>query len=305
MYYFGWDGGGTKTQVCAVDEQGTQLAVASFGPLNPVGNTRETVEKSVRDSIAWMDGLPGCPEACRGLVVGAAGISSRHTALLLEEIIKGTGFTRPYRLVGDQEIALAGAVRGPGAILIAGTGSVCFGRNARGNTYRTGGYGHLIDDEGSGYAIGRDILAALVRAEDGRGPTTCLTALVQDTLKISTLDDIITWLYAPDTGKKDVAALAPLLLTALERGDVAAQAIVQHAAEELSELVIAAWRRLHLEEGELAFCGSIFGHYPAIREGVTAYLKAALPDLRVIEPRNTAAYGAALLAMEAFGDQKA
>ena len=123
---------------------------------------------------------------------------------------------------------------------------------------------------------------------------------MQDTLKTGTLDEIITWLYAPGTGKTDVAALAPLLLKALEKNDVAAQAIVQHASEELSALVIAAWRRLHLEEGELAFCGSIFGHYPAIREGVTAYLKAALPDLRVIEPRNTASYGAALLAMEAF-----
>lgn len=79
------------------------------------------------------------------------------------------------RLVGDHETALAGALEEPaGVILIAGTGSICYGVNESGAKFRAGGYGHIIDDAGSAYAIGRDILKAVVRSSDGRQGQTVL-----------------------------------------------------------------------------------------------------------------------------------
>src|SRR5205085_1278058 len=84
-------------------------------------------------------------------------------------------------------ITMPGARDAPGIVIIAGTGSIVYGRNQRGEAARAGGWGHLIGDEGSGYWIGREALAAVMRAEDGRGPSTRMTA---DILEFFTVADV-------------------------------------------------------------------------------------------------------------------
>jgi len=295
-WYCGWDGGGTHTTVLCTDRQGDRLAEASFGPLNPNGNPAETVAATIRDAAAFMasqtDGLCGCAM----LVIGVAGASNADTVSFLQDQLEANGYHGGLRIVGDQEIALAGAIHGPGAVLVAGTGSVCCGRDAQGCLFRTGGYGYLIDDGGSGYAIGRDILTAVVRAEDGRGAATCLTSLVYDALQIHTIGELITWLYSSSVSKKEIAALAPLLQSALDKQDEVAQGIAEHAAQDLCDLVEALWHRAALTEGELALSGSILLKMPMIRARLTALLGTRIPLLRMVEPWGTAAEGAALMA---------
>ena len=300
MYYCGWDGGGSTTKTLAVDEQGNVLAESVFGPLNPNGASREKVEETVRDAVRWMDSLPGGLNGCMGLAAGMAGVSNLEAAQFVENAVRSSGYAGLFRLVGDQVIALEGAIQGHGAILIAGTGAVCYGRDTVGNIFRTGGYGYLIDDGGSGYALGRDILAAVVRAFDGRGPKTCLTALVYDFLYLPDISSLITWLYAPGTGKKEIGSLAPLLLKALEQNDEAAVAIADKAVHDLADLVTVSWRKTGMTDGELALYGSIFQYYSFIREHLTRRLREALPGVSVIAARYSAAHGAALLAMKLF-----
>ena len=300
MLYCGWDGGGTKTEVCLADETGRKLASAVFGPLNPNGASRDQVMETVKQGVRYMAEQTGGPDRIGGLVVGMAGISNRSARTLLEEALAEAGWTGPYRLAGDQDIALAGAVDGPGALLIAGTGSVCCGRDAEGNAFRVGGYGYLIDDVGSGWAIGRDILKAVVRAEDGRSPATVLTGLVFGKLNISSVGEMITWLYAPDTGKKEVAALSSLLPAALEKQDAAAEAVAAKAAEDLAELAETGWKKSGLAAGELAVTGSILLKLPAVRNAVEQRLRRTCPLLRVTEPRATPAEGAAKMAFQIF-----
>ena len=302
MYYCGWDGGGSSTKVLAIGESGNVIKESVFGPLNPNGSSRETVQKTVSDAVQWMALLPGGLDACRGFAAGMAGVSNKEAADFVENAVRSCGYRGPFRLVGDQVIALEGAVQGPGAILIAGTGAVCYGRDPDGNQFRTGGYGYLIDDGGSGYALGRGILMAVVRAFDGRGKATCLTELTYRALDIQDVSELITWLYSPGTGKKEVGALAPLLLRALEQKDEAALAIAENAVQDLSELAVASWRKTGMADGELALYGSIFQYYSVIREGVTERLRQELPGVRVIEPRLSAAHGAALLAKKLFSE---
>ena len=300
MYFCGWDGGGSKTRVCVTDEQGEVLVENTFGPLNLSGASRDTVKTTVHDCVDFMASQPGGLAACQGLVIGIAGISNRSAAELTENTVRQCGYTGNLRLLGDHEIALAGAVKGPGAILIAGTGSMCFGKDAIGNPFRSGGYGYLIDDEGSGYAIGRDILIAVMRAFDGRSTATCLTEAVLRQLNISEPGDLITWLYAPETGKMQVAALAPLLLPALEQNDTVARTIAQKAARDLADLVIAAWKKAGMRTGEIALTGSIITYYDSIREQILAILRQTLPQVYVGLPRHGAAKGAADLAREFY-----
>lgn len=296
-YTCGWDGGGTKTELLCLDGGGRALAQGFAGPLNLNGASREGVVATVREAVGWMARhVPGGLDACDGLVIGAAGISNAAAAALLTEAARQAGYGGPLALRGDQEIALAGAVEGPGAVLIAGTGSIGYGRDAEGRIVRVGGWGHLIDDGGSGYAIGRDILTAVVRAADGRDAPTCLTEQVFARLGIAAVPELITWLYRPETAKRDVAALAPLLSAALAQADPAALRIAERAAEALAELVAVLWRRLGLSEGELALTGSIVDHFPSIRQGIVRRCGERFPRLRVIAPRHTPAWGAASLA---------
>lgn len=273
---------------------------ASFGPLNPNGTALGTVRQTARESIAFMAAQPGGLDACGGLVVGIAGVSNVTAAKLINDAVREGGYAGNLRLMGDQEIALAGAIQGPGAVLIAGTGAICFGRDAAGNRFRVGGYGYLIDDGGSGYAIGRDILAAIVRSADGRGPSTCLSEMVFEALGAAEVGDVITWLYAPTTGKKEIASLAPLLNRALAQEDAAALTIANRAADDLAELVCTAWRKTGMRGGELALMGSILQRYPPIRERVVQLCQSAFPKLTIRSPRGSASQGAARLAMEIF-----
>ena len=296
MLYCGWDGGGTKTEVCLTDEAGRITASAVFGPLNPNGTSPDQVSETVRQCVRWMQERAGALSEIGGLVIGMAGISNRSASVLVENALISAGWTGPFRLAGDQEIALAGAVDGPGMLLIAGTGSVCCGRDIRGCLFRVGGYGYLIDDAGSGWAVGRSILSAVVRAEDGRGPATVLTNLVCEKLKIRTVGDLITWLYAPETGKREVAALASLLPAALDRQDAVAAAIARQAAADLAELAETGWKKSGLKEGKLAVTGSILLRIPVIRGLLEEQLSRTCPLLRVVEPHGTPAEGAAKIA---------
>ena len=300
MYYCGWDGGGSKTRVCITDGKGTVLDERDFGPLNLNGSSADTVKTTVCDCIDFMKLRDGGLVSCCGLVIGIAGISNRNAAELIEKTVRENQYSGNLQLMGDQEIALAGAVNGPGAILIAGTGSVCFGKDSAGNPFRSGGFGYLIDDVGSGYAIGRDILIAVSHSLDGRGPQSCLTESVLRQLGINEPKDLITWLYAPETGKSQIAALAPLLLPALLQNDATAFAIAEKASQDLADLVIAAWKKSNLQAGEVALTGSIFTYFDFIRAHTLSLLQQALPQVRVGAPRHSAAHGAAFLAQKYF-----
>lgn len=300
IYYCGWDGGGSKTSVCITDEYGVVLSEKTFGPINLNGTSGDTVRESVRSCVDFMKSFTGSLTDCKGLVIGMAGVSNHATADFVQNTVRDCGYNGKLQLLGDHETALHGAINGHGAILIAGTGSICFGRDKNGKNFRCGGYGHLIDDEGSGYAIGRDILIAVTHAYDGRGPETSLTESVSEHLNIRNHSSIISWLYSPATDKKQIAALAPLLLPALSQGDTAALQIAEKAAFHLASLVISGMKKADIKTGEVALIGSILTHYDSIRNKVTELIKNELPQINIINPRNSPAKGAAYLARELF-----
>ena len=300
MYYCGWDGGGSKTEVSVTNQNGDIIAEATFGALNSNGTTIEIINETIEKAIAFMKSVMTDLNNCKALVIGLAGISNKNTATTVENSIRNFGYNGNLNLMGDHEIALAGAIKKQGAILIAGTGSICLCRNETGEIFRCGGYGHIIDDEGSGYAIGRDIIKAVTKALDGRGEKTVLTELVYNYLKITDLNSLISWIYSESTSKKDIAALAPLLMDALNKGDLIAINIAQNASEELARLLISAFKKADISNGEIALMGSIFKYYEYIRAKTIKFIEKELPDAQIIEPHLKASQGAAKLAKEIF-----
>ncbi|MDO5399660.1 MAG: BadF/BadG/BcrA/BcrD ATPase family protein [Eubacteriales bacterium] len=292
----GIDGGGTKTTVELRNLDGQVLDRIQLGPfnLNSIGP----------ESFAGLLGtITGCLRehgTCVSLCIGAAGSSNALMGQLVEKAMQEAGLDK-WMLVGDQEIALWGALEGrPGCALIAGTGSICFGRNRAGETARAGGWGHLIDDGGSGYALGADGLRALVRAWDGRAEDTLLTRLVFERLNLHTPQALISYVYGGD--KSRVAALAPLVEQAAGAGDRAAAEILRKNARELAELALAVTGRLGLEQGEVALLGGLLTHDTILRRETVEALKRLCPGLTPVPPSRDAASGAAMMALRQARD---
>lgn len=319
-YVAGIDGGGTRTSVVLARTDGEIVHSFSAGPLNYNGQDEAVVAGSLQAladglaaAIAAASGSAGTDRriadggegtashlsSCLAICIGAAGISHPLVAGRLTTILRGYGYQGELLLVGDHETALCGAHGGrSGIVLIAGTGAICYGRSPAGDTHRAGGYGHLIDDGGSGYAIGRDLLAAVVQAADGRIGPTRITELVYERLSLSTVPELIGYVYDPARSKRDIAALAPLLSLACEAGDEQALRIAERSADELLQPIAAVAERLDLQEGALALLGSVLTANRHVRDALHGRIAGRYPRMTVVEPQYDASYGAVLLAIE-------
>lgn len=297
-YAAGWDGGGSKTAVLCLDSGGRELLSERFGPLNLNGLSEGEIAATVKAALAAMGSLPGGLSACRALVVGAAGISNPAAAALLEGLIRQGGYTGALRIMGDHEILLLGAVGGCGAALIAGTGSVCVGRNASGELCRAGGLGYLIGDEGSGYWIGRQMLAAAAKALDGRAPRSALTDSLLQAFGCRDLKELTARVYGGTLDKAGIASLAGLLGPLAQQKDAAALSIARAASCELSRLAEAVIVPLGLERGSLALAGGLLGEGSLLRGMTERGLSERFPALRLLSPARDAVHGAALAALK-------
>ncbi len=290
MFIAGIDGGGTHTRLEIRDMENRTLRRGEFGPFNINSIGEDTFRKLLREIFAFCGDMAQCRKIC----FGAAGISNPAVERILAEELENAGFRGKWHLCGDQAIALRGAMDEPGIILISGTGSICYGRNARGETARSGGYGHLIDDGGSGYALGRDVLSAAVRALDGRTSDTGILEAVCRRLGTGP-EGIVPFVYNPATDKSLIAAFSSIALELAEADDVGAWNILHTQAWELAALVIAVQLRLELQGCKIALLGGLIGKDNAYSRVVAEQL-ASLGT--VVAPAHDALWGAAQMAWE-------
>jgi N-acetylglucosamine kinase-like BadF-type ATPase len=155
-------------------------------------------------------------------------------------------------IVPDMVAAWAGAHNGePGIIVIAGTGSIAYGRNAEGQEARSGGWGPLFGDGGSAYGVGVAALRTLAALVDGIAPETQLSE--QFLRRWPELGkDLRAWLrgvYRHGWGREEIAGLAQVVATAAEEGDAVAHSLLVDAGRELAVLAVGVERRLDLSPG--------------------------------------------------------
>ena len=298
-YVVGLDGGGTKTAVTVADLGGNILLTFQSGAINPNGEKIENVNKNLAAIFTRLKDEYGGIDSCSAICIGAAGISNPAAKQVFVSAAENFGYHGNLVITGDHQTAFYGALGKPcGTILIAGTGSICYGKNELGQEHRTGGFGHLIDDEGSGYAIGRDILSAVVREFDGRGEKTVLTDMVYHQLNCSTVQQLVGFVYDKSTNKRDIAALSPNLTLACRQNDKVALSIAINCADELKKLVVPVVKKLGLQKESLALAGSILLKDDYIETNFIQKVRSDFPDLICHAPKNDAAYGAALIAIE-------
>ena len=262
--YLGIDGGGSKTLAVLVDALGREQGRGAAGSSNQevvgleqaVTAIHHAAERAAQASQATL------PVTCAWL--GLAGVDhdgDRERLAPHVSLLAGT-----VRITNDAELALSALPQQVGVALIAGTGSIALGRDARGRVARVGGWGHIFGDEGSGYGIGRAGLQAAARAADGRGPATALLERILAAWKLDAPELLLARVYQA-FDKTAIAALAPLVLALAAEGDALAQSIEADAARELALAVTTVARALDFPPGPLplAAAGGVLVHHERLR----------------------------------------
>ncbi len=294
-YYLGIDGGGTKTR-CVLADETIAVAKAMSGGSNMVrlgeAQAREALHTVVRQVCAT---ARISPNQIRAVCIGAAGAARPEIAAkirsIFTEIVSATpsGLAVPkIEVVGDAEIALEAAFgTGPGVIVIAGTGSIVYGRDVAGRIARAGGWGFAISDEGSGHWIGRRAISAILSAHD-QGLETTLAAMVLRAWKLATLEELVQ--QANSTPPPDFPRLFPVVLRAADEGDNAARDLLSDAGGKLATLAATVIYRLapHFPEAMLpvatlpvATTGSVFRQSEQVREVFRNALQKGFPGIDV------------------------
>jgi N-acetylglucosamine kinase-like BadF-type ATPase len=298
MHVLGIDAGGTKTVCLLADERG-QILSEGRGPganLHAAGELG--VEKVLHGVMeAALGDLSITPAA---ICLGIAGVDRDDEAKTVGAIMRRIGQKSRVLVVNDALIALvAGARDAPGVVIIAGTGSIVYGRNAAGEAARAGGWGHIIGDEGSGYWIGREALAAVMRAADGRGPQTRLTRNILTHFDVADISRLPRIVYDRELPRVSVAALGPIVQHVAANGDAVATRILERAAEELVLGASSVATRLEMRGDAFTFylAGGVFPVVPWLADELSRRLVEVAPRCDVQVLNEEPAVGAVWLAL--------
>jgi N-acetylglucosamine kinase-like BadF-type ATPase len=315
VFVIGIDAGGTKTVCQLADETGAILQ-ETRGPganLQAVGELE--VEKVLHDVMERATRAAGgaAPGAVDGIspaaiCLGIAGVDREDDAAVVADIMRRIAHQTRVLIVNDALVALEAGVPGePGVVVIAGTGSIAYGRNARGEAARAGGWGYVLGDEGSGYWIGRTALRAVLREADRRGDPTSLTGRLLSHFNASKPQDLIHEVYYGGLRPTAIAALASHVQQAYEEGDTVAAGILDGAARELTASAESVAKRLGLldEARTYLLAGGVFKGVPWLVGEMTRRLTAVAPKALVARLDIEPAIGAVRLALaEARGGAK-
>jgi len=280
----GLDVGGTKTVGQLADRDGTVLAEARGGGANLQSVGELGVEKVLHEVIDAA--LAKSHERLSAICVGMAGVDRPQDAALVRGILSRIGQRAASLVVNDALIALeAGVPDGAGIVVIAGTGSIAYGRDAAGRAARAGGWGYVLGDEGSGYWLGRQALRAVVRASDGRGRPTSLTPRILDHFHVERAYDLVHQIYGQDGGLKlsTIAALAACVESAAADADPVATDLIRLGAQELAAAARSVALRLSLDSTAIVLAGGIFRAVPHMLAAVSSRLREILP-LATVQP---------------------
>lgn len=300
MHVLGIDAGGTKTVCLLADEEGRVLAEARGGGANLQSVGELEVEKVLygvmEQALTHHDVRPAA------ICLGIAGVDRPADAEAVRAVMNRIGFKSRTLVVNDALVALAaGAGDDPGVVVVAGTGSIAYGRDASGHAARAGGWGYLLGDEGGGFWIGRSALAAVVRQFDGRGPATQLTDMVLGHMSLGNPTELIHAIYYRDVHRHAIAGLASVVQRAAAAGDAVASDILARAGAELASAAASVISRLGMRGDAFPtiLAGGIFRGVPWLTRNVEARLSEVAPRSTVrlleVEP----AVGAVRLALAA------
>jgi N-acetylglucosamine kinase-like BadF-type ATPase len=297
----GVDGGGTKTRVIITDANQRILGEGTAGPSNPlrvgIGNAATAIREAVDHACAEAHVQRADILAAE---VGLAGVRRADVRQRMREALSGLGI-HSIEVVTDADIALFGATDGePGLVIIAGTGSICCGFNARGQRACAGGWGPLAGDEGSGSWMARRALQAIARAKDGRSPETIMAESACAYFNVTTTDDLLFAIYAPGMTNDRIAGFARYVIEVAREGDDVARQIIADAGHEHGIAATAVIKKLRMERErfQVAYVGGVFAADDLLLDPLKEEVRRVAPNAYFAPPQLTPVVAAARMARE-------
>lgn len=254
----GIDGGGSKNDLILFTADGKILnrvigKGSNVSEMGPEAASARLIGQ-IADLLKDHGGMEAEIQAIFAGLSGGGAVSSRQ--FVIDKIKEALPNAREVHISGDTVTALyAGVGTGDGMAVIAGTGTSEFVRYGGGQTTMVGGWGHLIDDSGSGFWLGKEAVNAALREEDGRGKKTLLTTLVNEKLGKSVRSSI-SYLYSD--GKRTIASFAPVVFAAAEQGDEVALDIIRRGADELALLITTGGKLIGKAPYRVALVGGLW-----------------------------------------------
>jgi N-acetylglucosamine kinase-like BadF-type ATPase len=302
-FFFGIDGGGTHSRLALIDQNRKVLARVEAGSTNIYSVTKDEARANLEallDEGLMTAGLrkddlgAGC--------LGSAGLGREKDRALFREFFRAILGETPVKLCSDGEILLCGGLDSlEGYCLIAGTGSVALGRTAGGELFRAGGFGYMLGDEGAAAWIGKTAIARVLRSAEGRDLPTAMTGEILRAAGLEQSEDLIRFVHH-DADKARVAALAPIVTRAGQRGDALALDILAAGAAELTLLVRSVLERSpRIRNKALVLAGGVIEHDEIVTGKLKKSLAEEFPYLKVTKPSGSALDGACLLALRRPG----
>jgi glucosamine kinase len=289
------DAGQTTIRAALVDDgRGRRSALTPGVVRAQSGAGLEVVSEAVLAAVAELGPLPEPPPAAAIGLSGFEALSSEDVGLLADSF-RRSARVESLAIASDGLTALLGAIgERDGVVVAAGTGTACLAR--RGERFaKVDGWGSLLSDAGSGFAIGRAGLDAALRAYDGRGGSAQLMEAVRE--RFGTVEELPERIYSAPVPTRAVASFAAEVARVAEAGDDYARTILADAARELAISACAAAARL-FEPGDpfvVSYAGSVFHAGALITEPFRQEVEARLPGVPVVEPSGDPLAGALLL----------
>ncbi len=302
-FLLGIDGGATKTLAAVLDVEGGRLHLGYGGPSNQdaVGATAAT--QALLDAAD--EAIAGAGTSIEGLDAAVLAVAGTDTDAIVSEV-------RAHRppewiVVNDVVAAWATATGGePGVGAISGTGSNVFGVGRDGRAWRTGGWGHIVGDEGSGYWLGLESIKAALRDRDGSGPETALSDAAVEFFGAPSVEALGVMVYSKPLSKSEIAAFAIETGRCAERGDGVARELYEDGARWLSGQIAAVIAQTGLQgEFPVGLIGSAYKAGEIFVGPLTREIHEVAPDAQVATVEMAPVGGSLLLAARACGAEGA
>lgn len=303
--FLGIDGGGTKTSVYISDNNGNKLLSKKYEQGNYQILDKFTLmtehlfsdmaqiknETGIDEIVIYggFAGVAGVPDAKEGIEKLFLNIADKYNI----KIVKNT-------IIPDSQLVLEyNFPEKAGIILICGTGSVCLGKDNNGNIFRTGGFGHMIDDIGSGYWLGKETIRLGLYSQYHYNEKTPIENLLKEHLKTDNLDDSVNIIYG-ENNKKNTANLVPVLFKAYELGCEKAKKTIEYGVKQLVYYVENCFHLIGKSSNEVVLHGGIVKNIPVIKES----LQKLLPFIKFTPDLNEPAKAACELGRKLFDELK-
>ncbi|WP_074433055.1 N-acetylglucosamine kinase [Neobacillus dielmonensis] len=264
MYVLGIDGGGTKTKGVIADRFGKVYASATVGATNQNGVEIQEVEKELSALFTSLKNQNNQVfSMLQAVFAGMSGADRPEEKEAMKTILEKFIPARARIIIDNDAVnaLYSGTLGVPGIVQIAGTGSITFGINAKGERKRAGGWGYLIDDEGSGYDMGRAALNSVFKAYDGRGPNTLLTQMILKHFQVHQPPELVRFIYEAGKSRMVIAPLSQYVSAAADQNDKVAKQIIERTGSKLAQSIIGLSRSLFKNVSEpipVVIVGGVF-----------------------------------------------